>query len=124
MAEEQQVAGCPFCRDNQLLKSEVIDESKGAYLTENYMFPGNYLIIPNDHTESPLSLPDTWWCDVKELLLKIPISLIDYNLSFNIGKSAGQTVKHLHLWVIPRTADHKNAGKGLFTLLDNSIEIR
>lgn len=111
-------AECPFCRNNQLLKSPVLAESDGAYLTENLFFPGNYLIIPSNHIESLTDLPDSWWKDVKALLPRIPNSAPDYNLSFNIGKHAGQTIKHLHLWIIPRAADQPASGKGLATLIN------
>ncbi len=85
---------------------------------ENVQFPGNYLIIPDAHVESPLDLNDTWWADVKALLPKLPLPLTDYNLSFNIGTQAGQTIKHLHLWVIPRKPDEQASGKGLITLIN------
>jgi len=85
---------------------------------ENVSFPGNYLIIPKLHVESVVGLPDNWWQDVKELLSKIPGPLTDYNLSFNIGPAAGQTVKHLHFWVIPRRADEPASGQGLITLIN------
>jgi diadenosine tetraphosphate (Ap4A) HIT family hydrolase len=109
---------CPFCRSNNLLKGDVLAESDDAYLISNAFFPGNYLIIPSSHTESLLDLPDTWWQDVKKLLAQIPEPLTDYNLSFNIGKQAGQTIKHVHLWVVPRAADEPASAKGLVTLIN------
>lgn len=44
----------------------------------------------------------------------------DYNISLNIGKLAGQTVKHLHFWVIPRYADTPSTGKGLACLIKDA----
>lgn len=111
------VPECPFCKDNHLLKGDILAETAGAYLIANITFPGNYLIIPSSHTESLTDLPDTWWQDVKELLGKVPEHLAEYNVSFNIGRQAGQTVKHVHLWVIPRNETQPNAGKGLASLI-------
>lgn len=116
MTNETTTADCPFCLSNNLFKGEILAKSDGAFLTENVTFPGNYLIIPATHAESPLELPDEWWKDVKELLPQIPGLTADYNLSFNIGRQAGQTVKHLHLWVIPRTEGQPASGKGFITL--------
>lgn len=109
---------CPFCRVNNLLKGNVIIESPTSYLIENQFAPGNYLIIPTDHVESITSLPDSWWKDVKQLLSAIPNLAPDYNISINIGERAGQSVKHVHLWIIPRIAGSASSGKGLITLMD------
>lgn len=111
-------AGCPFCRNNQLLVGDPIAQNERAYLVQNTRFAGSYLIIPNDHVESPIDLADIWWQDVKDLLAKVPVKLIDYNLSFNIGPKAGQSVRHLHLWVTPRNDDLPADGKGLNALIE------
>lgn len=111
-------ASCPFCRSNQLLSGEPLAKNGRAYLVENNRFSGSYLIIPEMHVESPLDLPDDWWRDVKELLTQVPAQLVDYNLTFNVGREAGQSVKHLHFWVVPRKADEPASGKGLGALIE------
>jgi diadenosine tetraphosphate (Ap4A) HIT family hydrolase len=108
---------CPFCRDNNLLQVDVLAETSGGYLTEAYRSPGNYLIIPSYHAESLFELADSWWTDAKALLAQVPNLTPNYNLSWNIGKLAGQSVSHVHMWVIPRTASQATAGKGLATLV-------
>jgi diadenosine tetraphosphate (Ap4A) HIT family hydrolase len=110
---------CPFCRENGLLKGQVIAESSGGYMMENVTSPGDYLIIPSVHAEQPNELPDTWWQDFKTLLAQIPTQPQHYNISLNLGQPAGQSVKHLHFWIIPRTPDHRHAGKGLRGLLSS-----
>ena len=79
---------------------------------------GNYLIIPSYHAESISDLSDNWWKSVKQLIQKVPDLPEDYNVSFNIGKEAGQTIKHLHLWVIPRSAGEPASGTGLAGLVE------
>jgi len=108
---------CPFCRSNGLLKGVVIAQTAHTYLLENRSEAGDYLIIPETHTESLMALPDTWWADVKELLMRIPKLAPSYNLSLNIGKLAGQSVKHVHLWIVPRYAGQPASGKGLTRLI-------
>lgn len=111
-------AGCPFCRNNQLLSGDPIVQNERAYLVENTRFSGSYLIIPEAHIESPLDLSDDWWRDVKDLLVKVSAQLEAYNLTFNIGRDAGQSVSHLHLWVVPRKAGEPASGKGLNALVE------
>lgn len=109
---------CKLCRSNALLKGDIIAETDEAYLVESLFGTHNYLIIPNIHAESVDQLPDTWWTAVKALIPHIPNLPDDYNISLNIGSEAGQTIKHLHFWVIPRFAGQIASTKGLALLID------
>jgi L-threonylcarbamoyladenylate synthase len=113
-------ANCPFCLGNDLFKGSIIYRSKKAFLTRNHFSPNNYLIIPFEHIESPLELPDNWWHDFKENMSHIPKPLNGYNISINIGKQAGQTLKHLHFWIIPRKSGYSSSGKGLASFITES----
>jgi len=101
----------------QSTKTEVLHETAGGFLVPALGDGGNYLIVPEVHAEEPGELPDAWWTDFKELFAKVPIDKAHYNLSLNVGEHAGQTVKHLHFWVIPRQAGLPTSGKGLATLI-------
>lgn len=92
-------------------------QSEGAYLIEAHTNPGNHLIIPKGHVISPLELPDNWWYDMKQLLAHIPGLAKEYNIAMNLGEHAGQSVKHLHFWVVPRGAGQPASGKGLARLI-------
>jgi len=118
MYESSTPSDCPFCLQNNLLSVPILAETDGTFLIDNITFPGNYLIIPKAHAEDPGALPDTWWRDVKAMLSSIPSTPESYNLSFNIGRDAGQTVRHLHLWVVPRAAGEPASQKGLVTLIN------
>jgi L-threonylcarbamoyladenylate synthase len=110
---------CPFCRTNRKLKGDVLFASDGAYLIEAVSNPGDYLIIPELHVESLSELTDTWWHEVKSVLGKVPdLKGRDYNVSVNVGTAAGQTVRHLHFWVIPRGEDRPSSGTGLAGLIE------
>lgn len=118
------VPNCTFCRSNGILKGEITAETATAYLIEASYKSNNYLIIPSNHIESVLDLPDTWWSDVKALITKIPDMSPNYNVSFNIGGEAGQTIKHLHLWIIPRDANQPSSGKGLARLIEEANTLK
>jgi L-threonylcarbamoyladenylate synthase len=115
--------GCPFCRTNGQLKGEIIYASDGAYLIESGSNAGCYLIIPETHIENLDELADTWWIEMKQVLNQIPNLAADFNISINIGKTAGQTVKHLHFWVIPRLEGQPASGKGFARLIDDANEV-
>ncbi len=112
-------ANCPFCLENKLLKSEILAETDGGFLVPALGSEGNFLIIPKIHTESPADCADDWWHHFKLLFAKLPDIGEHYNVSFNVGEHAGQTVKHLHFWIIPRRAGLPGSGMGLATLLDS-----
>jgi diadenosine tetraphosphate (Ap4A) HIT family hydrolase len=98
---------CPFCRVDQ---ARVIHETEHTLaLWDAFpVSPGHALIIPRRHIPS--------WTDAspderRELTDAIAVvrALIDerhrpagYNIGFNDGPAAGQTVMHLHIHVIPR----------------------
>lgn len=109
---------CPFCLDNKLLDGSIVAETDDAYLITARDSNDRYLIVPRQHVELPTDLSDDWWKDVKQLLINVPDLEIDYNISVNYGKVAGQTVKHLHFWVIPRLLNQPASNKGLGSLID------
>lgn len=88
-------------------------EAELAYLIPALSHPDCCLVVPRQHVESIMDLPDGWWRDVKFLLSHAPNLKGDYNLSLNYGASAGQTVKHLHLWAVPRHPNRPSSGIGL-----------
>lgn len=106
---------CLFClASGKISRDKVVAETPWAYLIVEYSqsVPGTYMIIPKRHKESILQLGVCSWLSVLCLLRKIPwIGETDWNLSINFGRDAGQTVPHIHLWIIPR--EGKFAGKGL-----------
>jgi ATP adenylyltransferase len=91
--------------------SSVLFESEHFYLTQD-KFPvttGHLLIIPKRHITSPSNLSKTEWHDLRVILEQACTSLktgdneiTGFNVGINIGSDAGQTIKHLHIHVIPR----------------------
>lgn len=114
---DQSKPECPFCLTNGLLKGEILAESAGGFMIAASSSPGNYLIVPKIHAEDPAQLPVNWWNEMRELLPQVPELGEHYNLSLNVGKLAGQSVKHLHFWVVKREGGRGSSGKGLARLI-------
>lgn len=108
---------CPFCLSNNLLKGGTFAENDDAFLLEPSGLPGTMLVVPKMHVESVTDLPDDWWRSFKASLRQMPAMPEQFNLSLNIGKDAGQSVKHLHFWIVPRSAGQPSSGRGLASLV-------
>jgi ATP adenylyltransferase len=100
---------CPFCYDN--IKSEIIERinSMCAIRDKYPVTAGHILIVPIKHSEDFFSLSINERRDAEALLLimkeKISgrdSSVTGFNIGANCGKSAGQTVFHAHIHLIPR----------------------
>jgi len=100
---------CLFCE----LKSERIIETKLAYAIFD-KFPvtqGHSLVIPKNHISNYFELDFNAQISIIKLVNKLK-EIIDkkfnpdgYNIGINIGDSAGQTINHVHIHVIPRYKD-------------------
>lgn len=106
--EEATKTNCPFC--GEFDKDRVIyEDSTWVVVEDGYpVSKGHCLIIPKRHVEDYFSLNWMETQDLPKLLGVIKIKLDckyhpnGYNVGFNCGKAAGQTVPHFHLHVIPR----------------------
>jgi diadenosine tetraphosphate (Ap4A) HIT family hydrolase/HKD family nuclease len=113
---------CPFCkRDDR----ELVYENELVFAVRD-LFPvseGHTLIIPNRHVESyfdatPLEKQAIWEA-VEHVKIGLDEALAPqgYNVGFNSGQVAGQTVMHLHVHVIPRyvgdTPDPRGGVRGV-----------
>lgn len=117
---------CPFCLENR--KVRIILQTENAYLiapigVNGECMTGCYLIIPKQHVESALDMPDNWHAEVKELVRMTPEYIQGkraFNISQNQGKDAGQRVNHCHTWLIFREGenDKKSYQLGLKALID------
>lgn len=116
--------GCRFCT---LPETEIVHSRPNAVVIVPYGLPNELLIVPRFHAVTLGDLTAGFWRDA--------VALDDYlttteepadgtsgedqharNWSINIGKLAGQTISHLHLWRTRRYANLPSSGKGLVTL--------
>jgi diadenosine tetraphosphate (Ap4A) HIT family hydrolase len=98
---------CPFCR----LERNRIRLEGGFAVAVLDGFPvtqGHTLVIPRRHVASLFELPDEEQAAVWKLVAQVRALLVaelrpdGFNVGLNDGTSAGQTVMHAHIHVIPR----------------------
>ena len=97
---------CPFCK----VIDKVAENNSVFAIKDNYpVSKGHHLIIPSRHTENYFSMSDNERSDAMELIrvLKNQLeesdsSITGFNIGMNSGESAGQTVMHSHIHLIPR----------------------
>lgn len=98
---------CPFC---ELPKERIIlSNSLGMVIRDGYpISPGHTLVIPQRHIGSFFELEPEERNSLLSLLeeskrrLDKEFQPDGYNIGINDGPSAGQTVPHLHVHLIPR----------------------
>ncbi|TYB32483.1 MAG: HIT family protein [Flexistipes sinusarabici] len=98
---------CPFCNFEQ---NEIILKNKLCYARfDKYpVNQGHLLIIPFRHFDNYFDATYDEKISVLSLLEKSKKHIDEkyfpngYNVGINIGQSAGQTVMHLHVHLIPR----------------------
>ena len=104
--------------DDKVFENETMMGVRSNNLKNNTLI-GSYVIIPKSEVGSPFDLSDKEWEDTKLMMREIKAYLDEkyqpngYNIGWNVGKAAGQEVKHAHLHIIPRYDDEPLAGKGI-----------
>ena len=105
---------CIFCKiANGKIPSKALyeDEAFKVILDLGPATRGHALILPKDHADNLYHLPDETASKVLVLAKKMATLMIEklqcdgFNLVQNNGETAGQTVNHFHMHLIPRYAD-------------------
>lgn len=111
---------CPFCQDNRTGKDPALLTNRSCYLlrTADSVLSCGGMIIPYRHIATPFELDSEEWNDAFDLLLRAKLLFDEegaqgYNVGWNVGEVAGQTVPHVHLHVIGRFADEPLVGHGI-----------
>lgn len=110
--------GCPFCEfANGRFDGVRQVTAKGAWLTFTPIGPvnsGHALIAPKRHVQGLHDLLDDEAVQLPFILrqARLRYGALDYNLGVNFGEVAGQSVEHLHIHLIPRTAGDVDDPKG------------
>lgn len=107
---------CIFCNiiQGELKKPEsdrvfvYEDDAVVSFLDVNPRSPGHVMVIPKNHAETILDLPDTdiekLFTGVKEVTRRISNAIHPdgFTIGINHGRIAGQAVDHVHVHIIPR----------------------
>jgi len=100
---------CPFCSED--VRSHAVAEHGSVYALGDAfpVTPGHALVIPKRHTPDLFTMTAEELRDARELLdtlreevLRDDPSVTGFNVGVNCGLSAGQTVMHAHIHLIPR----------------------
>ena len=100
--------GCVFC--GGIEKDRVLFETtQWIAMYDKYpVSKGHVLLIPKEHRETFFNLSDSLLESLKfrindvKKILDAKFHPSGYNIGVNCGKSAGQTVMHCHIHIIPR----------------------
>ncbi len=98
---------CPFCK---LPPERVIDSNTRALIVADAfpVSPGHTLVILRRHVASFFETTSEEIAAIYELLQRAKNNLdgtlmpAGYNVGVNVGAAAGQTIKHVHVHLIPR----------------------
>lgn len=107
--DELEIFGCKFCYNR--IKDLIVAE-KGSVVAIEDKYPvshGHVLIIPKNHSSDYFKMScqekedaDSLLCELKERILAEDRTITGFNIGMNCGESAGQTIFHCHIHLIPR----------------------
>lgn len=108
---------CPFCNPSA---EEIVAKNDLCYARWDKfpVSPGHLLVLPFRHTTDFFSMtPEERGAvislvDVCKRVIEKKFSPDGYNIGFNVGEAAGQTVMHCHCHVIPRYAGDVSNPRG------------
>ena len=108
---------CPFC---MLPPERIIDSNEfGLVIRDGFpISPGHTLIIPKRHVGSFFEITKVERDALLKLLDKAKETIDEefhpdgFNIGINDGPSAGQTVPHLHMHLIPRYTNDQADPRG------------
>ncbi len=114
---------CKICRKEIGAETIYEDEGNIAILDINPRAPGHTMVVPKNHSETILDVPDNelqpLFSAVKKttsLLLKA-LKPDGFTIGINHGKASGQVIDHLHIHIIPRFLDDE--GGSIHSVVDN-----
>ncbi len=114
------VEGCLFCwapQQEDTPTNLVVYRGQHAYAMLNrYPYTSAHLmIVPYQHTDDLVQLPQETWLDIIRLTQQAVQVLRDlyhphgFNVGFNLGKAAGAgIIEHVHLHIVPRWSGDTN----------------
>jgi len=112
-------AECLFCRWFEEEQAVATQGSVAAFTDGFPVTPGHLLIVPRRHVPDGLDMDAQELRDGRALIRRLvekirgeDPSVTGFNIGINIGESAGQTVMHAHIHLIPRRDGDTHNPKG------------
>jgi len=119
---------CPFCRPEALAGAIARQGTVFAIDDAHPVTPGHVLVVPIRHTRDYFTMTSEEHRDANELLgvlraraLCEDPAITGFNVGCNCGASAGQTVAHAHIHLIPRRASDGPGGRGVKGVIRNKL---
>lgn len=119
---------CPFCREP---KAVLQNEHAFVRFDEYPVNPGHCLVIPHRHVAEYFDASDAEKAAIWELVdtmkarIDAEFSPDGYNVGVNIGPTAGQSVPHIHIHIIPRyKGDMENPRGGVRGVIPDKQKYR
>jgi diadenosine tetraphosphate (Ap4A) HIT family hydrolase len=115
---------CPFCSPETLSRAVAYHGTVFAIDDKFPVTPGHLLIIPRRHVADCFAMSEAERRDAESLLVLLrertlagdPL-VTGFNVGINCGQSAGQTISHAHIHLIPRrngdTANPRGGVRGV-----------
>jgi diadenosine tetraphosphate (Ap4A) HIT family hydrolase len=120
-AYEHRTDGCLFCDVQSNDRQRIVAENSLAYAIRDG-FPvtsGHTLVIPKRHvadyfglTQAEINAINRILTDQRAMLQAADATTDGFNIGMNCGESAGQTVFHCHIHLIPRRAGDVGKPRG------------
>lgn len=110
---------CLFCSDK--MEPIIIARHGSVYAIEDKspVTPGHALVIPYRHTKDVFTMTeeehrdaDTLLGLLRDRLCREDPSITGFNVGANCGESAGQTIMHAHIHLIPRRDGDTSSPRG------------
>jgi ATP adenylyltransferase len=115
---------CAVAGNNPKVDNLVVFQEGGYFVTLNlYPYnPGHVMIVPVKHYEDVRELSDAEALEMHRLQV-FTLHVLDreyhpggYNVGYNLGRSSGASIPHLHLQIVPRYQTEV----GFFDILSDS----
>jgi bis(5'-adenosyl)-triphosphatase len=122
----QHIDNCLFCKKAVIENSFYSTSQFSALYNIAPILPGHSLIIPNFHYESLMELTEdeigAMMVFAREVtsVLKSAFGCDGFDWTIQDGVSAGQTVPHLHLHIIPRKPNDLNGSNEWYSKIPES----
>lgn len=105
---------CIFCKiaNGDIASRTIYEDDRFRVILDNGpATKGHALILPKEHFANLFEIPEDWAADAAKIAKKVGIKVVDalhadgLNIVQNNGETAGQTVNHFHVHIIPRYKD-------------------